>query len=431
MELEELLRAEAPQVLGALVRRFSRFAEAEDATQEALLVASRRWPVDGVPDDPRSWLIRVAYRRMVDLLRSEQADRRREQEAAQAAAHAQVQAVRTAGADGDPAGSAPWGADQDDSLLLLFLCCHPALSPPSQVALTLRAVGGLTTAEIARAYGAAERSMSTRISRAKQTLKETGARFSAPTDAGDRRRAAGERAQDERIAAVMHVLYLIFNEGYTATGGDQLARADLTQEAIRLTRMLHRLLPGDAEVTGLLALMLLTSSRDATRADEDNHLIQLEDQDRSRWDQAAIADGVALIEAAWTQNEVGPYQLQAAIAAVHAQAPSAGATDWPQIAALYLWLERLAPTAPIRLSRVVAVSKAFGPHRALALLDDLDKNQQLTQDPLLQHRATAVRAHLLESTGNPTEARAAYLTAAALATNQVERHYLLTRAHNL
>jgi RNA polymerase sigma factor (sigma-70 family) len=404
-EIEHLLRTEAPQVLGALVRRFSRFDTAEDATQEALLVASRRWPDEGIPDEPRSWLIRVGYRRMVDLLRSEQAARRREQEVAQADP-----------AIVNPAGPAPQVADQDDSLLLLFLCCHPALSPPSQVALTLRAVGGLTTAEIARAYGAAERSMSTRISRAKQTLKDSGARFTAPTD-----------DQDERIAAVMHVLYLIFNEGYTATSGDQLARADLTQEAIRLTRLLHGLLPDAAEVTGLLALMLLTESRRTTRADDDNELVQLEDQDRSRWDQRLIAEGVELIESAWTRRAVGPYQLQAAIAAIHAQSPSAAETDWPQIAALYLWLERLAPTAPIRLSRVVAVSKAFGPQRALALLDDLD----LAQDPLVQHRAAAVRAHLLESTGQAAEARAAYLAAADLTSNEVERRYLLNRADSV
>jgi RNA polymerase sigma factor (sigma-70 family) len=404
-EIEHLLRTEAPQVLGALVRRFSRFDTAEDATQEALLVASRRWPDEGIPDEPRSWLIRVGYRRMVDLLRSEQAARRREQEVAQADP-----------AIVNPAGPAPQVADQDDSLLLLFLCCHPALSPPSQVALTLRAVGGLTTAEIARAYGAAERSMSTRISRAKQTLKDSGARFTAPTD-----------DQDERIAAVMHVLYLIFNEGYTATSGDQLARADLTQEAIRLTRLLHGLLPDAAEVTGLLALMLLTESRRTTRADDDNELVQLEDQDRSRWDQLLIAEGVELIESAWTRRAVGPYQLQAAIAAIHAQSPSAAETDWPQIAALYLWLERLAPTAPIRLSRVVAVSKAFGPQRALALLDDLD----LAQDPLVQHRAAAVRAHLLESTGQAAEARAAYLAAADLTSNEVERRYLLNRADSV
>jgi RNA polymerase sigma factor (sigma-70 family) len=404
-EIEHLLRTEAPQVLGALVRRFSRFDTAEAATQEALLVASRRWPDEGIPDEPRSWLIRVGYRRMVDLLRSEQAARRREQEVAQADP-----------AIVNPAGPAPQVTDQDDSLLLLFLCCHPALSPPSQVALTLRAVGGLTTAEIARAYGAAERSMSTRISRAKQTLKDSGARFTAPTD-----------DQDERIAAVMHVLYLIFNEGYTATSGDQLARADLTQEAIRLTRLLHGLLPDAAEVTGLLALMLLTESRRTTRADDDNELVQLEDQDRSRWDQRLIAEGVELIESAWTRRAVGPYQLQAAIAAIHAQSPSAAETDWPQIAALYLWLERLAPTAPIRLSRVVAVSKAFGPQRALALLDDLD----LAQDPLVQHRAAAVRAHLLESTGQAAEARAAYLAAADLTSNEVERRYLLNRADSV
>ncbi|ADB30661.1 putative RNA polymerase, sigma-24 subunit, ECF subfamily [Kribbella flavida DSM 17836] len=405
-EIEHLLRTEAPQVLGALVRRFSHFDIAEDATQEALLAASRRWPAEGVPVDPRSWLIRVGYRRMVDLLRSEQAARRREQQVAD-------QVVP------NPAASSP--ADQDDSLLLLFLCCHPALSPGSQVALTLRAVGGLTTAEIAHAYGVTEASMSTRISRAKQRLRDSGARFSPPTD-NDR---------DDRVAAVRHVLYLIFNEGYTATRGDRLARTDLTAEAIRLTRMLRRLLPGDAEVGGLLALMLLTESRRSTRADADNHLVQLEDQDRSQWDRQLIDEGVALIETVWAQREVGPYQLQAAIAAVHAQSASAEETDWPQIAALYLWLEKLAPTAPIRLSRVVAVAKAFGPQRGLALLDDLNATYHLAEDPLTRHREPAVRAHLLESTGDRAAARASYLSAAGLTANEVERRYLLARADAL
>ncbi|WP_433167459.1 RNA polymerase sigma factor [Kribbella sp. CA-247076] len=403
--IEDLLREEAPQVLGALVRKFSRFDIAEDAVQEALLVASRRWPDEGIPAEPRSWLIRVAYRRMIDMVRSEQAARRREQEAGLA----------------DPAvlaGPAPAVVDYDDSLLLLLLCCHPALSQTSQVALTLRAVGGLTTTEIAHAYGAAESAMGTRISRAKQRLKQSGARFEPPS------------ADDlpARIDAVMTVLYLVFNEGYTASSGDRLERVELTEEAIRLTRMLHRLRPDDAEVTGLLSLMLLTQSRRAARAESGGELVPLDEQDRSRWDRELIDEGIALIESVWPAGNVGPHQLQAAIAAVHAQATTAAETDWPQIAALYLWLERLLPTDPISLSRVVAVAKAYGPTRGLALLDDLERTHKFSENPLTRHRELSVRAHLLEELGDLPAARAAYRSAADLTDNEVERAYLLGRA---
>ncbi|KAB1146268.1 RNA polymerase sigma factor [Micromonospora sp. AMSO12t] len=409
-DVEHLLRTEAPQVLGALVRRFGHFDVAEDAVQEALLAASRAWPVDGVPENPRSWLIRIGYRRMVDLLRSEGARRRREREAGTAEL-----AMR------EPARLASPPPETDDSLTLLLLCCHPALSSSSQVALTLRAVGGLTTAEIAHAHGTTEGTMGTRISRAKQQLARAGARFTPPTDAD----------RHDRVTAVTRVLYLIFNEGYTASAGAELARVDLTREAIRLARMLHASLPDDAEAAGLLALMLLTESRRAARTGRDDELVPLDEQDRTRWNPDLIREGTALIDSVWNRREVGPYQLQAAIAAVHAGAGSPENTDWPQIAALYLWLERLHPTAPVRLSRVVAVARAYGPARGLALLDDLNRRFGLDREPLTRQRERAVRAHLLETTGDAQGAATRYREAAALTANQVERRYLLHRADRL
>ncbi|MFC9970832.1 RNA polymerase sigma factor [Spirillospora sp. NPDC127200] len=408
-EIEHLLRTEAPQVLGALVRRFGRFDIAEDAVQEALLAASRTWAAEGVPENPRSWLIRIGYRRMVDLLRADQARHRREREAG---------ASELAMQEPDRRAQPP--READDSLTLLLLCCHPALGPAAQVALTLRAVGGLTTAEIAHAHGTTEATMGTRISRAKQQLARAGARFTPPTDAD----------RDSRMAAVMQVLYLIFNEGYTATAGDRLARVDLTREAIRLTRMLHAMLPDDAEVTGLLALMLLTESRRAART-SGGELVPLDRQDRTRWDHDLIGEGTALIDGVWGRGETGPYQLQAAIAAVHAAAASPDQTDWPQIAMLYLWLERLTPTAPVQLSRVVAVAHAYGPARGLALLDDLDQRHHLDRNPLTRQREHAVRAHLLQMTGDTARAAELYQQAADLTGNQVEQRYLLGRADDL
>lgn len=404
--IEHLLREETPQVLGALVRRFGRFDAAEDATQEALLAAYRTWPTDGIPAEPRSWLIRVGYRKLVDLLRSEDADRRRE--------HDWIA--------GDPRLVNPTepvpAVHGDDSLELLVLCCHPALSAPSQIALTLRAVGGLTTAEIAHAYGVSEATMATRISRAKQSLKKAGARFEL-----------GDDDLTGRVAAVERVLYLIFNEGYTATAGPELIRMDLTSEAIRLTRLLVSSRPGDREAQGLLALMLLTEARRDARQLDDG-LVPLDDQDRSDWDGGLIDEGIRLIEAAWAHGAVGAYQLQAAIAAVHANAATSAGTDWPQIAALYLWLERLEPTNPIRLSRAVAVSRAFGARRGLALLDELDRTHSLTADPLTAVRAQIVRAHLLDELGDRDAARAGFAAAELLTTNDVERRYLAERARH-
>ncbi|TLF59398.1 RNA polymerase sigma factor [Nocardia cyriacigeorgica] len=406
-EIEDLLRAEAPQVLGALVRRFGRFDIAEDAVQEALLAAAQSWPVEGVPEGPRSWLIRVAYRRMVDLLRSDQARKRRELEAGAAEL-----------AMAEPARAGQVGGT-DDSLTLLLLCCHPALGHTSQVALTLRAVGGLTTAEIAHAYGASEATMGTRISRAKQQLAKAGARFALPT--GDDR--------DSRMAAVLQVLYLIFNEGYTATAGADLTRVDLTAEAIRLTRMLHATLPGDAEVTGLLALMLLTESRRAART-EAGELVPLDQQDPTQWNRDMITEGTALIDSVWNRAPAGPYQIQAAIAAVHAAAEP-GHTDWAQIAMLYLWLERLTPTPPVQLARVVAVAHAHGPERGLALLDDLNQRHHLDSNPLTRQREHAVRAHLLQQVGDSSTAAELFRHAAELTDNQVEQRYLRDKADGI
>jgi RNA polymerase sigma factor (sigma-70 family) len=398
--LEHLLRTEAPQVLGALVRRFGHFEVAEDAVQDALLAAFRQWPVDGVPDQPRGWLIRVGYRRMVDMLRREHA--RRERELASAAREA-------------PTETAEPAAGADDSLTLLFLCCHPSLSPTSQVALTLRAVGGLTTAEIAHAYGAAEAAMAQRISRAKQQIREAGGRFLPPP----------AETYEERLAIVCQVLYLIFNEGYTASSGDRLERVDFSTEAIRLTRMLHRLAPNEPEVAGLLSLMLLTQARRAARTSGSGDLITMAEQDRSRWDQALIVEGTELITSALRQRRSGPFQLQAAIAALHNQAARYADTDWPQIAALYARLEQLTPTPMIRLSRAVAVGMAHGPTRGLALLDELP------DEPLTRQRERAVRAHLSELAGDPAAAADLFEEAARLTANEPEQRYLRGRAATL
>jgi RNA polymerase sigma factor (sigma-70 family) len=397
-ELEHLLRTEAPQVLGALVRRFGHFDIAEDAVQDALLAAAQQWPTQGIPEHPRGWLIRVGYRRMIDQLRADQLRQRREYQLASQPAPASTD---------EPAA--------DDSLTLLFLCCHPILSPVSQVALTLRAVGGLTTAEIAHAYGVTEVAMGQRISRAKQQIKSAGGRFVLPS-AEDR---------EHRLTVVLQVLYLIFNEGYAATAGEQLHRVDLTTEAIRLTRMLHRLLPDEPEVAGLLALMLLNDARRPARSTETGDLVTMEHQRRELWDEDLTAEGIALITAAMRQRQVGPYQLQAAIAALHNEAPSYAETDWPQIAALYARLEQLTPTPPVRLSRAVAVAMAYGPRRGLALLDSLPK------DPLIRQRERAVRAHLLELDGNTQQAAELFREAAAVTDNLAERRYLEGRAQHL
>jgi RNA polymerase sigma factor (sigma-70 family) len=391
--LPDLLRECAPQVLTALVRRYGDFEACEDAVQEALIAAARQWPATGVPEHPRNWLITVASRRRLDLLRNEASRRRREE------------SVR-------PEPAPP--ARGDDELALLLLCCHPALSVPAQVTLTLRAVGGLTTAEIARALLLPEATVGRRISRAKQRIRDTGSRFELP--------APGDLG--ERLTAVHHVLYLIFNEGYTASSGDALNRVELTREAIRLTRQLHRHRPDDGEVAGLLALMLLTDARRPARTAPDGTLVPLAEQDRRRWDTAAITEGVAFITRSLAQAPIGPFQLQAAIAAVHDEAERAEDTDWPQILALYGMLHALDPSPMVTLNRIVARAMVDGPQAGLAALDEI------AADPVLgaHHRTAAVRAHLLELAGDPAGAHEYYRLAARLTLSRPEQRYLESRA---
>ncbi|MBZ5709142.1 RNA polymerase sigma factor [Nannocystis pusilla] len=403
---ERLLRDLAPQVLGALIRRSRDFATCEDAVQEALLAAARQWPREGVPANPRGWLIHVAARRITDQLRSEAARRRREAIVVSLV----PPEVQLALAEGDEVG-------HDDTLVLLFMCCHPALSSASAIALTLRAVGGLTTAEIASAFMVPEATMGQRISRAKQSIKTSGVPFRMPTPE--------ERAQ--RLAAVLHVLYLIFNEGYTTSSGPALQRSDLASEAIRLTRAVHSLLPDDGEVAGLLALMLLTDARRAARSGPAGELVPLDEQDRGLWDRAAIAEGVALISATLARGQVGPYQVQAAISAVHDEAPRAEDTDWPQILALYEVLLRMADNPMVRLNHAVAGAMVHGPAVGLALLQALDGDPRLAEN----HRLEAVRAHLLERAGEREAAVAGYRRAAGRTASVPERDYLLMRAARL
>ena len=395
---EDLLRALAPQVLGALVHRYGRFDACEDAVQEALLAAATQWPREGVPDHPRAWLVTVASRRLTDELRAEQARRRREDAVA---------------AEPPPAPV----ADTDDTLALLVLCCHPALSPASQIALTLRAVGGLTTGEIARAFLVPEATMGQRISRAKQTIKAAGGTFALPP----------ERELADRLRVVLHVLYLIFNEGYSATAGPDLQRADLVREAIRLTRSVLALRPDDGEVAGLLALMLPADARRAARTGPDGALVPLAEQDRALWRREEITEGAALVTDALARARVGPYQVQAAIAAVHAEAPRAEDTDWPQILALYELLEGMAPNPVVTLNHAVALAMVRGPQAGLDLLATLDGDARLRDT----HRVEAVRAHLLELAGERQAALAAYRSAARRTTSLPEKRHLEARAARL
>ncbi len=406
-DVEDLLRDLAPQVLAALVRRYGQFHLCEDASQEALLAAALQWPSGGPPENPRGWLITVASRRLMDQVRSEQARRTREELIVVATPQSELL--------GPPADAQP--ADSDDSLALLFGCCHPDLSSPSQIALTLRAVGGLSTAQIAAAFGVPKATMAQRISRAKQAISGTGFDFGLPVGA--------ERT--ERLRAVLHVLYLVFNEGYTATGGDELTAPTLSREAIRLTRWLHRLLPDDGEVAGLLALMLLTDARRLARTRPDGSLVPLAEQDRQRWDQAQIAEGIALICAALPRGEVGPYQLQAAIAAVHDEAKTMADTDWPQILGLYDLLERTAPNPFTALNRAVAVAMVHGPDAGLEVLAKLAADNRMAR----HHRLLAARGHMRELAGDTDAAAADYLDAARRATSLPERRYLALQAARL
>ncbi len=402
---EHLLRELAPQVLAAVVRRYRDFTAAEDAVQEALTAAAFQWPRTGLPDDPRAWLVQVAARKLTDQLRSDAARRARE--------------TKIAREEEESVAPPPDEAceEEDDTLRLLFMCCHPALTRPSAIALTLRAVGGLTTAEIASAFLVPEATMAQRISRAKQTIKSSGVGFEMPPP--DERRA--------RLSSVLHVLYLVFNEGYAASAGEAHQRVDLATEAIRLTRAAHALLPDEPEVSGLLALMLLTDARRAARTGRDGEIIPLDEQDRSLWDRDAIAEGVALVTEAMTRGAVGSYLLQAAIAAVHDEAARAEDTDWPQIVALYGVLMVLADNPIVALNHAVAVAMAEGPAAGLARLEALDRDPRIRD----HHRLHAVRAHLLERAGRIEEALPSYEAAAAKTASIPERNHLLLRIARL
>src|ERR1700678_2884787 len=393
--IEDLLRELRPQVLGALVRRHGQFEGCEDATQEAILAAAAQWPTAGVPDNPRGWLMAVASRRLIDQVRSDHA--RREREVARAIEMAPEDVPAT-----------------DDTLVLLFLCCHPSLTPASQTALTLRAVGGLTTAEIARAFLVPEATMAARISRAKQRIKAAGSSFSLPEGA----------EREERLRVVLHVLYLIFNEGYTASSGSELDRVDLAREAIRLARMVHAQLTADGEVTGLLALMLLTHARREARTTAAGDLVPLDEQDRAQWDRGLIDEGTELVKASLADPALGPYQLQAAIAATHADAATAGETNWPQVHALYLILERIAPNPMVTLNRAIALAETEGPLAGLTLLSTLDSDERMAG----HHRLLSVRAHLLEKAGDTAGAYEHYRRAAKATASIAERRYLEYRA---
>jgi RNA polymerase sigma factor (sigma-70 family) len=409
--IEDLLRECAPRVLGTLVRRHGQFDACEDAVQEALLAAALQWPAEGVPEQPRSWLVTVANRALVDAWRADSARRRRE---SAITLDPTTQAPVDVGVD---PGTDLADVGGDDTLTLLLLCCHPSLSPPAQLALTLRAVGGLTTAQIAAAFLVPESTIAKRIVRAKQRIRDTGARFELP-DQSQRR---------DRLSVVLQVLYLIFNEGYTTSSGPALHRTDLSAEAIRLTRLLHRLLPNEAEVAGLLALMLLTDARRAARTDPDGRIVPLADQLRYQWDTTMIAEGQAILTRTLGTGPVGPYQLQAAIAALHGEASTADATDWSQILALYDVLTTVAPGPMVTLSRAVALARVHGPTAGLALLGTLDDDERMAHT----HRLEAVRAHLLEQAGDIVAARQSFVRAAKMTANLAEQRYLELKAAQL
>jgi RNA polymerase sigma factor (sigma-70 family) len=404
---EHLLREATPRVLGALVRRFGDFAAAEDAVQEALLAAVVEWPSSGVPANPGGWLFQVASRRMSDRYYSDRARERREAIAFEQAASERF----------EPAQGEDVATNEEDTLILLFTCCHPALTSPSAIALTLRAVGGLTTAEIASAFLVPEATMAQRISRAKQSIQTSGLPFRTPT----------REEREQRLPGVLHVLYLTFNEGYVSTTGTQLVRVELATEAIRLMRALHRLLPEDTEVAGLLALMLLTDARRRARTGPLGELIPLDEQDRSLWDAAAIEEGTALITATIAKGAVGAYQVQAAIAALHDEAASAKETDWPQILALYELLKRMSDNPMVALNHAVAVAMVHGPTAGLEMLKPLESDERIAG----HHRLAAVRAHLFEFAGDPLKAMEQYRAAADRTTSLPEKHYLLTKAARL
>jgi len=405
---QDLLRDLAPQVLRVLLRRYRDFGGCEDAVQEALIAAATQWPKQGTPDSPKAWLITVATRRLTDQIRADTARRLREQLVVSLIpVDEQIAlAADTTGVN-----------ERDETLDLYFMCCHPALSSASQVALTLRAVGGLTTGEIARAFLVPEATMAQRLTRAKQTIRSAGATFPELT--------AADRAL--RLAAVLKVIYLIFNEGYATSGGEQLYRVDLSAEAIRVGRLLSQLMPDDPEVAGLLALMLLTDARSAARTGSNGELIPLDEQDRSRWDRARICEGQRILQRALARGATGPYQIQAAIAALHDDARSSDETDWRQIRELYELLLRFEDSPMARLSRAVAIAMLDGPAAGLTALDELAADSQLATS----HRLDAVRAHLLERAGDREGAIRHFRQAAQRTTSTPERNYLLLHAARL
>jgi len=404
--IECLLRELAPRALGAVMRQGSDFGAAEDAVQEALIAAADQWPLHGIPNNALGWLIRVAQRRLTDYMRSEISRRNRE-----ALVGTETQS------DVAPAIYGNAESISDDTLVLLFMCCHPALTPASAIALTLRAVAGLTTSEIAKAFLVPESTIGQRISRAKQSIKESGVPFRMPD--------AEERTQ--RLSSVLHVLYLVFNEGYTASAGAELHRVDLSNEAIRLMREVHKLVRNDPEVAGLLALMLLTDARRSARTGPNQELIPLDEQDRARWDQKSVAEGVALLSEALPGGRPGPYQIQAAIAAVHDEASSAESTDWRQILALYSVLKRMTDNPMAAISHAIAMAMVLGPDAGLSLLALLQDDERLQGN----HRLDTARAHLLERAGEHSAAEALYRLAAAKTTSVPERNYLLLKAARL
>ena len=407
-QLGHLLRELAPQVLGALTRRHGDFAESEDALQDAMIAAVTQWPKQGTPDNPRGWLYQVALRKLTDHVRSEIARRKREDA---------VASEVTSGIQLAPELELGIDAERDDTLRLLFMCCHPSLSSASAIALTLRAVGGLTTAEIANAFLVPEATMAQRISRAKQTIKNSGIRFEMP----------GDRERGERLGSVLHVLYLVFNEGYTSTFGAELQRVDLANEAIRLCRSVRTLLPDHTEVASLLALMLLTDARRRARTGQNGELIPLDEQDRALWNREQIVEGAALVANAFARGAVGYYQLQAAVAALHDEAPSTEATDWAQIARLYELLEDMTGNPMIKLNRAVAVGMVAGPAQALVLLDEVGRDERMAG----HYRLDAVRAHMLEKSGEHAGAIRCYRRAAERTNSIPERNYLLLKAARL